>query len=65
MTELEDEGIIYSKGTSGRFVTDDAALIDSARHKVARSVVSDFLAQAQRLGITKEEIISMIEEVRE
>ncbi|MBR5272107.1 MAG: GntR family transcriptional regulator [Clostridia bacterium] len=65
LTELEDEGIIYSKGTSGRFVTDDAGLIDAARHKVAKSIVSDFVEQAKCLGITKEEIIRMVEEVKE
>lgn len=65
LTELEDEGIIYSKGTSGRFVTDDLALIENARHKVAKSVVNDFVSQAKRLGITKAEIIRMIEEEKE
>ncbi len=65
LTELEDEGIIYSKGTSGRFVTDDLALIENARRKVAQSVVDDFVIQAKRLGITKAEIIRMVEEAKE
>ena len=65
LTELENEGIIYSKGTLGRFVTSNKALIEQARHRAAKQLVSNFVNQAKLLNISKEEIIKMIEEENE
>ncbi len=65
LTELENEGIIFSKGTLGRFVTSDEKLIEQARHRAAKQLVADFVNQAKRLNISKEEIIKFIEEENE
>lgn len=65
LAELESEGIIYSKGTLGRFVTSDKALIEQARHRAAKQLVSDFTNQAKLLNISKEELIKMMEEENE
>lgn len=62
LTELEAQGILYSKGTLGRFVTSDQRLIAEARHRAAKQLVSDFVTQAKQLGISMDEIINIIEE---
>lgn len=62
LAELENEGIIYSKGTLGRFVTSDKSLIEQARRRAAKQLVSDFINQAKRLNISKEELNKMVEE---
>ncbi len=62
LTTLEAEGLIYSESTSGRFVTGDEKLIESAKHCAARELVDAFLKQAAELSIGKEELITMIEE---
>lgn len=62
LTALEAEGIIYSEGTAGRFVTDNTELISAARHKAAKELVRSFVAQAQQLSIDRAELIKMIEE---
>lgn len=60
--ELEDEGIIISKGTQGRFVTEDVNVIESCRKRLAEQLVKNFTKQANLLSVSKEQIITMIEE---
>ena len=60
--ELEDEGIIISKGTMGRFVTEDIAVIEQCRIKQAEQLVRNFVSQANRLSVSKEQIFKMLEE---
>ena len=62
---LEEEGLLYSKGTLGRFVTDDKRVLAAAKEKMQKEAVRDWLAQARTLGISKEELIKYIEEEAE
>lgn len=62
-TELESEGIIISKGTSGRFVTVDTKIIEDCRQKMARRIVLNLLENARQLSLTKEQLIELIKEV--
>ena len=61
LTELENEGIIYSKGTIGRFVTSDAQLLDAAKKQAAKKLVQEFTEQAKQMSISKAQLIKMIE----
>ncbi len=62
-TELEYEGIIVSKGTMGRYVTEDAQVIDSCRKKMAQQFVIDFIENMRQLSLSEEEAVTMIKEV--
>lgn len=62
-TELENEGIIISKGTLGRFVTEDTQVVDICRQKAAKQLVLGFTENMKQLSISKEQAIAMIEEV--
>ncbi|MBR5202096.1 MAG: GntR family transcriptional regulator [Clostridia bacterium] len=64
-SELENEGLIISKGTLGRFVTEDTEIVATCRHKMAEQIVRDFAKNMEHLSITKEQAIKMIEEVME
>lgn len=59
---LEREGLLYARGTVGRFVTTDRAVLDAARERMRRETVRGFLEEARALGITKAELIKFIEE---
>ncbi len=61
-TYLENEGIIVSKGTVGRYVTTDIAVIEACRKKTAEQTVKAFIQSIKPLGISEEEIIMMIKE---
>ena len=60
LTCLEEEGLLYTKGTLGRFVTSDGAVLDAARERVHREAVHGWLLDAKQLGITPEELIEYI-----
>lgn len=59
---LEEEGILSSRGTVGRFVTSDETVLQAARERVRREAVRNWLAEAHALGITAEELIGYIQE---
>ena len=61
LQELEREGMVYSQRTSGRFVTEDTKVIESAKKLLAEGEIKSFLAQMTRLGYPKEEIVSLLE----
>ena len=61
LQELEREGMVYTQRTSGRFVTEDTKVIESAKKLLAEREIKSFLAQMGRLGYPKEEIVSLLE----
>lgn len=63
LAELERQGFVYSKRTSGRFVTDDKDLIDTERKKLVKENVKKSLETLINLGYTDEEIISLVKEI--
>ena len=63
LAELERQGFVYSKRTSGRFVTDDKALIDRERKNLVKDSVKASLETLINLGYTDEEIMRLIEEI--
>ena len=62
MTELEREGLVYSQRTAGRFVTEDRARIEQARHQCARRQIQTFVEGMEQLGYSREEILRLVEQ---
>lgn len=62
-SELENEGLIISKGTLGRFVTDDAEVVEVCRKRMAEQLVREFSKDMRELSVPKEQAVKMIEEV--
>ena len=60
LQELEREGMVYTQRTSGRFVTEDTRVIESAKKHLAEDRIKDFLEQMGSLGYPKEEILSLL-----
>lgn len=60
--DLESEGILVSKGTMGRFVTNDTEAIEVCRRQMAEQTVKCFVQDMHRLSITTEQAIEMIKE---
>lgn len=63
LAELEREGFVYSKRTSGRFVTDNKELIEKERKKLVKDNVKKTLDTLINLGYTNEEILNLVEEI--
>lgn len=60
MAELERMGLVYSQRTAGRSVTEDTAVIQSARRDIAAAHVRDFMKTMKELGFTPEETVEML-----
>ena len=60
LQELERDGMVYTQRTSGRVVTEDTKVIESAKKQLAEDQIKDFLEQMGRLGYPKEEILSLL-----
>ena len=60
MAELERDGLVFSQRTSGRFVTEDAAVLRDLRTSLSREIISELFTSLRELGITTEEIIAAV-----
>ncbi len=60
---LEEEGLLISRTTVGRYVTSDTEIIKAARKRICVSTVKNFCLEAEALGISYEELIDYIKEV--
>ncbi|MBQ8408329.1 MAG: GntR family transcriptional regulator [Clostridia bacterium] len=62
LSQLEEEGILHSHGTLGRFVTSDVEVLERAREEMRRKTVRMWLEEAKSLNIPTEKIIQYIKE---
>lgn len=60
LAKLEEDGIVYTNRTSGRFITEDANMIDQVKNKLAQEQIQEFLEKMKRLGFEKKDILSII-----
>ena len=57
---LEDEQLFVTRGTVGRFITGDAAVLDKAREALHRETVARLVEEAQAMGISPDKLIEGI-----
>lgn len=60
-SELEQEGMVFSKRTSGRFVTEDEKLIKQKRHELATEELQSFVQNMHHIGFDTSDIIAVLE----
>ena len=65
LQELEREGMVFSQRTAGRFVTEDVNLIEKAKRSFAEEHIRVFREGMGRLGYSREEILSLLQEEKE
>lgn len=64
LSELEKIGIVYSQGTSGRFITDDIKKIEKLKENLATEQAEKFLRNMESIGFNKEESIIILQKLR-
>lgn len=62
LSELERSGIVHSKRTSGRFITEDAVMLRQLKNELAESHIRDFFESMSQLGFSKTEALKLISE---
>ena len=60
LAQLEQEGIMYSQRTAGRFVTEDIARVAEMKQELAYDHLHTFMSAMERLSISREEALAML-----
>lgn len=63
LTELEKTGLVSSRRTSGRFITNDSNMINTMRNDLAKDQINKFLKSMAKIGYSKEEAIKLVETI--
>ncbi|MGT2884010.1 GntR family transcriptional regulator [Streptococcus ferus] len=58
---LEQEGMVFSKRTAGRFVTDNRDLIEKTREELALAEMEQFVYQMMKLGFDQVSLAEILE----
>ena len=58
--ELERTGLVHSKRTSGRFITEDREMIETLKVDTAKEKIQLFLDSMEQLGYDKEQILALM-----
>lgn len=61
LTQLEEQHLIITHRTSGKFVTEDIALIKNMRDEMALQIIADTRTKIEKLGYTEKEIHNLIQ----
>ena len=65
LVELENEGLIYTERTNGKFVTENREIIEKTKQQFANQMGKKYLNSMRNIGITKEQAIKYLEKLEE
>ena len=63
LVELENEGLVYTERTNGKFVTQNKELIEKIKKELAEEKVNNYLNDMQNIGIDYEEALKYLQEL--
>lgn len=61
LAQLETEGLVRTERTSGRYVTEDIALIEQLRAAAAQQIAAEFLEKMNGIGYTPAQAAALLE----
>ncbi len=59
--QLEDEHLIFTQRTNGKYITEDKQKLKELKKELASNLLQEFLVKMQQLGFSKQEILEFIE----
>ncbi len=59
--QLEEEKLIFTQRTNGKYITENKQKLKELRSELARNLLNEFTAKMQQLGFSKQEILELIE----
>lgn len=65
LMDLEEEGLIYTQRTNGKFVTENEDTILYAKNKLATCKAITFLQEMESIGISKSQTLLYLQEMEE
>jgi len=63
LTELEDEKLIFTERTNGKFVTNNENIIDNLKKEYAKELSNKYFSNMESIGFTKTETINYLKEI--
>lgn len=63
LTELENEKLIYTERTNGKFVTEDEKLIENIKKQLAKKKVNNYINSMKDIGINYELAVKYLQEL--
>lgn len=64
LSELEQDALISTKRTSGKFITEDKDLINKIKVDLAKKYVETFFKNMSQLGFVEKETIDLMNELK-
>ena len=61
LLELEEQGLIITQRTSGKYITENKKIIEKEKNKLINKKLEEFMNDMKELEIDKNKIIEMIE----
>ncbi len=63
LAELENEKLIYTERTNGKYVTEDQKLIEKMKKQLAQEEVNHYLNKMKNIGISYELAVKYLQEL--
>ena len=63
LSELERSGLVFTQHTSGRYITQDQALIQAAKQALAQQEAETFLRRMATLGLDRSQSLEILQEI--
>lgn len=63
LAELENNGLIYTERTNGKFVTQDKNIIESIKKELAKEKVNTYLTSMKDIGLTFDDATRYLQEL--
>ena len=60
LTRLEEQGLMYTERTSGRYITKDATLIETLKQNMPREIIKTFVKDMEEAGIQRNDIPAQV-----
>ena len=62
LSELERDGLVHSRRTSGRFITEDETMLKNLRDELASRHIQDFMEKMKQLGFQEKETLEKLQD---
>ena len=60
LTQLEQEGLLYTQRTNGRFVTQEEEIMKQTRMQLSDEYIAELFKHLQELGLSRDDIVEAV-----
>ena len=60
LLELEEQGLIKTQRTSGKYISEDEKIIKDLKQKYIKTTTEEFVKKMQEINVSKKEILELL-----